>query len=115
MQNQVVAGLAALGPDAAAAAQSDGSGTLDLKDMPAAMATIVRTAYGDATGRIFLIAAIVAVVALVAVLFIREVPLRTTVALQPEQGTADIADSVDTVPVTGPVGYRTPVGTGSRT
>jgi EmrB/QacA subfamily drug resistance transporter len=89
VQNQVVEGLAALGPNAAAAAASGGSGTLDLKDMPPVVATIVRTAYGDATGRIFLVAAVVAVVALVAVVFIKEVPLRTTVALHPEQETTE--------------------------
>ncbi len=117
VQTQVAEGLSALGPDAAAAAQAGGSGTLDLKDMPAAVATIVRTAYGDATGQIFLVAAIVAVVALVAVLFIKEVPLRTTVALNPQQGTPEIAESVDTVPLTGPTGPTgtgTPVGAGAQ-
>ena len=58
--------------------------------MPPVIATIVRTAYGDATGHIFLVAAVVAVVALVAVIFIREVPLRTTVALErPENVVAE--------------------------
>ena len=104
VQNQVVEGVKALGPAAAAAAQSGGgSGTLDLKNMPAAMVTIVRTAYGDATGTIFLVAAVVSVIALVAVLFIKEVPLRTTVSLQPEAATPDILESVDTVPLTGPL------------
>ena len=74
----------------AAAAGSGESGTLDLKNMPPVIATIVRTAYGDATGRIFLVAAVVAVVALVAVFLIREVPLRTTVALErPENVVAE--------------------------
>jgi len=51
------------------------------------------------------------VVALVAVVFIKEVPLRTTVALQPQQATTEIAESVDTVPVTGPVlAVSPPVG-----
>nr|WP_141850425.1 MDR family MFS transporter [Lapillicoccus jejuensis] len=81
VQDNVVTGLSALGPQAAAAAQQGGgTGTLDLADMPAPVRAIVRAAYGDATGRIFLIAAIVAVVAFVAVLFIKEVPLRTTVS-----------------------------------
>ena len=104
VQNQVVEGVKALGPAAAAAAQAgSGSGTLDLKNMPAAMVTIVRTAYGDATGTIFLVAALVSVIALVAVLFIKEVPLRTTVALASTEATASISESVDTVPVTGPL------------
>ncbi|MDQ6895414.1 MAG: hypothetical protein M3171_02215 [Actinomycetota bacterium] len=104
VQDHVVEGVRALGPSAAAAAQAgSGSGTLDLKDMPAAMVAIVRTAYGDATGSIFLVAAVVSVFALVAVLFIKEVPLRTTVALAPAEATASISESVDTVPVTGPL------------
>ncbi|MGW7682167.1 MFS transporter [Kribbella sp. NPDC054772] len=70
-----------LGPGAAAAAQ-DGSGSvLDVNSLPAPVAEIVRHAYGDATGRIFVIAAGAAVVSLLAVLLIREVPLRQTVAM----------------------------------
>ena len=76
----ITEGLTKLGPKAAAAGGSS-SGTLDLKDMPAPVAQIVRAAYGDATGHIFLIAAIASVVALLAVLFIKEVPLRTTVSI----------------------------------
>lgn len=80
-------GLAKLGPQAAAAGGSS-SGTLNIKDMPEPVAQIVRAAYGDATGHIFLIAAIVSVVALLAVLFIKEVPLRTTVSMGDEAATA---------------------------
>lgn len=80
----IAQGLAALGPKAAAAAQAGGgTGTLDIKDMPAPIAGIVRAAYGDATGHIFMVSAIFAVVALLAVLFVKEVPLRTTVAMEP--------------------------------
>jgi predicted MFS family arabinose efflux permease len=90
VQNQVRDGLVALGPAVTAASGSGDSGTLDLKSMPPVIASIVRTAYGDATGRIFLVAAVVAVVALVAVFFIREAPLRTTVALErPENVVAE--------------------------
>lgn len=101
VQGKVVDGLHSLGPAAAAAAGSGGTGTLDLKDLPPAVATIVRTAYGDATGRIYLIAAVVSVIAFVAVAFIKEVPLRTTVALQatPEMMTGEAVDTVDTVSV----------------
>ena len=41
-------------------ASGDGSGSLDLDNLPPAVATIVRTAYADATGRIFLIAGLIA-------------------------------------------------------
>ncbi|WP_270889824.1 MDR family MFS transporter [Pedococcus sp. 5OH_020] len=86
VRDGIVTGLAELGPKAAAAAQSGGgTGTLDLKDMPAPVALVVRGAYGDATGHIFLLSAAVAVVALLAVLFVKEVPLRTTVAMVEER------------------------------
>ena len=114
VQDGVASGLTALGPQAAAAAQqSGGTGSLDLAAMPAAVPAIVSAAYGDATGHIFLIAAVVSVVAFVAVLFIKEVPLRTTVALQPEAATTDISESVDTVPVTGALGAQAPAAAGS--
>ncbi|MEV5961898.1 MFS transporter [Kribbella sp. NPDC051952] len=74
--------IAALGPEAAAAAQGGSAGSvLDVNALPAPVAEIVRHAYGDATGKIFVIAAGAAVVSLLAVLFIREVPLRRTVAM----------------------------------
>ena len=44
----------------------------------------MRAAYGDAIGRVFLIAAIGSILTLVAVMFIKEVPLRTTVGRDPE-------------------------------
>ena len=49
--------------------------------------------YGDATGQIFLVSAVVAVVALLCVVFISEVPLRTTVKLgdSAENTTAGVA------------------------
>ncbi|RAX15409.1 MFS transporter [Pseudarthrobacter sp. AG30] len=58
--------------------------TLDLKDLPAPIADIMRAAYGDATAGIFMITAIVSVVALIAVIFIKEKPLRRTVDMTPE-------------------------------
>jgi MFS family permease len=76
-----------------------GSGTsgasLDLADMPAPIRDIMRAAYGDATAEIFLIAAAIAVVALVAVLLIKEKPLRRTVDIRPEAA-ADAADAAAT-------------------
>ena len=58
--------------------------SMDLKDMPAPIRDIMRAAYGDAIAEVFLISAIIGVVALVAVLFIKEKPLRRTVDVQPE-------------------------------
>ncbi len=51
----------------------------DLATLPEPVRAIFEHAFGEATGHIFLVATPVAVLALVCVLFIREVPLRTTV------------------------------------
>jgi len=60
-----------------------GSGSLlNLKDMPAPVVNIVQSAYGDATGFVFMIAAVISVVSLATALLIKEVPLRTTVRKQ---------------------------------
>jgi len=74
-------GLAKLGIQAG----GNSGATLDLKDLPAPIAEVMRAAYGDATAGIFMISAIVAVVALIAVIFVKEVPLRKTVDITPEK------------------------------
>jgi EmrB/QacA subfamily drug resistance transporter len=51
----------------------------DLSTLPAPVRAAVEAAFGDATGHIFLVAVPFAVAAFVCVLFIREVPLRTTI------------------------------------
>ncbi|MGK3649811.1 MDR family MFS transporter [Pseudarthrobacter enclensis] len=65
-------------------ASGDSGATLDLKDLPAPIADVMRAAYGDATAGIFMISAVVSAVALIAVIFIKEVPLRKTVDITPE-------------------------------
>lgn len=72
----VTQGLADHGINAPA---GSAGGSMDLKDMPAPIADIVRGAFGDATAEVFFIAAVIAVASLLAVLFIKEVPLRRTV------------------------------------
>jgi EmrB/QacA subfamily drug resistance transporter len=67
-------GLAALGIPAG---HSTGS-IPDLDALPAPVRTIYEAAFGEATGHLFLVAAPFALLALVCVLFIHEVPLRTT-------------------------------------
>jgi hypothetical protein len=47
--------------------------------MPEPVREIMRAAYGDATAQIFMVSAIIGLVALVAILFIKEEPLRRTV------------------------------------
>ncbi|WP_307031681.1 MDR family MFS transporter [Arthrobacter globiformis] len=78
--------------DAGIKAGSGSSGaSLDLADMPAPIRDIMRAAYGDATAEIFLIAGAIAVVALIAVLLIKEQPLRRTVDIRPEAADAEPA------------------------
>lgn len=69
-------GLAAAGVDVSKA----GAGLSNLNELPGPIADIVRGAYGDATARIFLVSAIVSLISFVAILFIKEVALRTTSA-----------------------------------
>jgi EmrB/QacA subfamily drug resistance transporter len=57
------------------------AGTIpDLDTLPGPVRAVFETAYGDATGHVFLIAVPFALVALVCILLIRETPLRTTIA-----------------------------------
>jgi len=51
----------------------------DLATLPGPVRQLFEHAFGEATGHIFLVATPIALLALVCVLFIREVPLRTTV------------------------------------
>jgi EmrB/QacA subfamily drug resistance transporter len=70
------AGLADV-PGAAQAAGSGDIGLANLADAPPAIQTLIRVSYGDATGRIFLISGVIAAVAMVAIVFIREIALST--------------------------------------
>ncbi|MCG2624554.1 MFS transporter [Arthrobacter sp. I2-34] len=60
-----------------------GGASLDLVDLPPRVARIVRAAYGDGTALIFTVAAVMSVVALLCILFIKEAPLRRTVDIVP--------------------------------
>ena len=73
---QVTAGLAATG---ATGAYHQTSEIPVLSALPAPVRALYESAFGEATGHLFLIAAPFALLALVCVLFIREVPLRTTI------------------------------------
>ncbi|MFC8043284.1 MDR family MFS transporter [Nocardia sp. NPDC057353] len=64
-------------------AGSSGGGSLDLTSLPAPVLEIVRAAYGDATGRIFLVAAAACVIALIATALLPNKPLRTTIDIDP--------------------------------
>ena len=71
---KVTDGLAALGIEG-----GHSTGTIpDLATLPAPVRSLYEGAFGEATGHLFLVAAPFALLAFVCVLFIREVPLRTT-------------------------------------
>ncbi|MFD7658642.1 MDR family MFS transporter [Actinosynnema sp. NPDC059797] len=58
-----------------------GSSTLNLNALPEAVQHIVRAAYGDATGHIFLISAAIAVVGVIAALLLKPIMLRSSLDL----------------------------------
>ncbi|QII03022.1 MFS transporter [Rhodococcoides fascians A21d2] len=84
-------GLAQLGVDSSAS----GGGSLDLTSLPAPIVSVIRTAYGDATGRIFMIAGFVAIVTLIAVIFIPNRPLRQTIDIASTPATGPVDESKD--------------------
>jgi MFS family permease len=85
-------GLAAAGAQVPAGGSGE-VGIGSLNELPSAIAGIVRAAYGDATASIFLIAGALAIVSLLAVLAIREVPLRTETGLERERAEAQTVRS----------------------
>ncbi len=76
---KIAAGLTELGIDPAAS--SSGGSTLNIAAMPPEIQEVVRAAYGDATGHIFLISAGIAMVGVVASLFLTPTKLRDSVDL----------------------------------
>jgi EmrB/QacA subfamily drug resistance transporter len=72
----IQSGLADI-PGAAAAAGSGDIGLATLNGAPAPIRELIQVSYGDATGRIFLISALLSIITIVAILFIREIALRT--------------------------------------
>jgi EmrB/QacA subfamily drug resistance transporter len=71
---KVTDGLAAMGIDAS----HSGGSIPDLDALPAPVRALYESAFGEATGHLFLVATPFALLALVCIVFIREVPLRTT-------------------------------------
>ncbi|HEY9311686.1 MDR family MFS transporter [Williamsia sp.] len=74
-----VADLSASGLSSLGIKGGSSGGSLDIGALPEQVQTIVRAAYGDATSAIFLIAAAAAVIALIAVAFLPNRPLRRTI------------------------------------
>ncbi|WP_222194500.1 MDR family MFS transporter [Modestobacter italicus] len=99
--NLIQSGLADV-PGAAAAAGSGDIGLASLADAPAPVRELIQVSYGDATGRVFLISAVLSIITILAILFIREVALRTESGDERLQGerpvepntTADVDDQL---------------------
>ncbi|TDC34579.1 MFS transporter [Micromonospora sp. 15K316] len=87
---------------AAAGVPTSGMGetsNLNITALPDAIQDIVRAAYGDATGHIFLISAVIAVVGVIAALALKPVTLRTSIDLPESVKSAAVAaDAVDAAP-----------------
>jgi EmrB/QacA subfamily drug resistance transporter len=78
--------------DAGVPVPAGGSGEVgigSLNQLPAFVADIVRAAYGDGTATIFLVSACLAVVSLLAVVFIKEVPLRAQSGIEQQRQEVD--------------------------
>ncbi|MFF7210753.1 MFS transporter [Streptomyces sp. NPDC008238] len=88
-------GLTALGVKSTG--QSDGA-IPDLATLPAPIRHVVEGAYGHGAGDVFLVAAPVAFLALLLVLFIKEVPLKTASGLQQAAGVTGDAEQTPVVP-----------------
>src|SRR5690349_1302703 len=86
----------------AAAGVPAGSGgdtsSLNLAELPPAVQHIVRAAYGDATGHIFLISAAIAVVGVIAALLFKQITLRSTIDLAKAAPEAKTAEDEATIP-----------------
>ncbi|GAA2815535.1 MFS transporter [Saccharopolyspora taberi] len=94
VSDYILAGLA--GTPFAGKAGGAGGGSLDINALPEPVQVIVRAAYGDAIGDIFFVSACISVVTLLAVLFLKEVPLRTTIDSQSSREPVDnSAEAVD--------------------
>jgi EmrB/QacA subfamily drug resistance transporter len=71
------------------------TGNLDVGALPGPIREIVRAAYGDATGHIFLFSALIAVVGIVAAAFLKPVTLRDSLDLPDDASPADTAAEVE--------------------
>ncbi|MFF8191376.1 MFS transporter [Streptomyces bobili] len=84
-------GIAGLGPDYASAAGGSSSGDAipDMDKLPLPLRTVMESAYGHGIADVFMIAAVMALLAFLITLFIKEVPLKTRGA--PAQTASDDA------------------------
>jgi EmrB/QacA subfamily drug resistance transporter len=91
ISDHVEEGLDKLGIDHGGPTGGAGSEIPDLSELPGPIRNVIEGAYGHAIGDIYLYAAPVALVALLLVLLIKEVPLKTTSGI--EEAGADASDT----------------------
>jgi EmrB/QacA subfamily drug resistance transporter len=99
--NDITGQLGGAGASGGSSGGSSGGGetsALNLAQLPAAVQHIVRAAYGDATGHIFLISAAIAVVGVLAAAFMRPKALRTTVDMTTAAAETRSAEDEATIP-----------------
>ena len=94
--DSITSQLAAAGVPAGSSGGDTSS--LNLAELPPAMQHIVRAAYGDATGHIFLISAAIAVVGVIAAVLFKQITLRTTIDLEQAAPEARSAEAEATIP-----------------
>ncbi|MFG2946594.1 MFS transporter [Streptomyces adustus] len=70
-------GLAGLDPQYAAAASNSSGSIPDMDTLPAPLRTVIESAYGHGIADVFMIASVLALLAFLITLFIKEVPLRS--------------------------------------
>ncbi|WP_328529167.1 MFS transporter [Nocardioides sp. NBC_00368] len=111
-------GLADLGPRYATLAQGTSGEIPDMDKVPEPLRTVLESAYGHGIADIFLVAAGAAVIALLFVVFIKEVPLKTKGGLAQAaeeaasvDGPAAVAEGVAGVPEQHAAPASTPVST----
>ncbi|MFC0509024.1 MDR family MFS transporter [Micromonospora costi] len=96
VSDQITHDLAAAGVPTSGGGDSS---NLNITALPEAVQHIVRAAYGDATGHIFLISAAIAVVGVIAALLLKPVTLRNSLDLPDAARSAAVAaDAVDGAP-----------------
>lgn len=82
---RTTSGLAAAGVDGGGA--TEGGQVPNLAELPEPVRSIVMDSYGHAIANIFMVAAPLALLALIAVMFLRERPLRETLDIEPDAPT----------------------------
>lgn len=93
VSDHIAAGLAAEGLPVPK--DATGGGNLNLDEVPEPFLTIIRHAYGDSTGYIFMVAGAIAVITLVAVWRMPVTELRTTVRKEEKEDALGLEQAID--------------------